>query len=135
MHDPQYDGAAFSGPRDVVDFLLDATTAHAIVAEDLQGRVILWNRGAESLYGCTAADAVGALTSEDLYPPSIVASGLPARMRAAAAGDGHWNGETVGCRRNGEQFAARVAVTPWRANGGIAGFLLVSQELTHDWTR
>jgi PAS domain S-box-containing protein len=134
MHDPQYDGASFPGPDDVVRLLLDATTTHAIVGEDLQGRVVLWNRGAELLYGCTAADAVGALVSKDLHPPSIVASGLPERMRAVAANGGHWQGETVGCRRNGEHFAARVAVTPWRADGAVAGFLVVSQELTHDWT-
>jgi PAS domain S-box-containing protein len=133
MHDPQYDGSALRGPRDVVALLLEATTAHALVGEDLQGRVILWNRGAEALYGCAAAEAVGILTARELYPPSVVASGLPDRMRAAAADGGQWTGETVGWRRNGEQFAARVAVTPWRANGGVAGFLVVSQELTHDW--
>jgi PAS domain S-box-containing protein len=133
MHDPQYDGSAFRGPHDVVDLLLDGTTAHAIVGEDLQGRVILWNRGAEVLYGCTAGDAIGTLASEDLYPPSVVASGLPGRMRAAAVASGHWHGEALGCRRSGQHFAARVAVTPWRADGQVAGFLVVSQELTHDW--
>jgi PAS domain-containing protein len=86
MDDPQYGGSPFSGPRDVVDVLLGATTTLAIVGEDLQGRVVLWNRGAESLYGCTAAAAVGALIANDLHPPSIVASGLPARMRRRAGG-------------------------------------------------
>jgi PAS domain S-box-containing protein len=134
MDHPHYDGSTFPGASDVLQLLLDATTTHAIVGEDLSGRVVLWNAGAEALYGWTAGDAIGALTPKDLHPPSVVASGVPERMRAEAAASGSWTGEAVGCRRNGESFAARTAVTPWRVAGRVAGFLLVTQELRHEWT-
>lgn len=47
--------------------LLDAVE-QAVVARDLAGRVVYWNRFAERLYGWTAAEAMGR-TLQDLIVP------------------------------------------------------------------
>jgi len=47
---------------------LIATTSDAILSYDLEGRVIIWNPAAETLYGYSADEIVGR-TLETLYPP------------------------------------------------------------------
>ncbi|WP_322796819.1 PAS domain S-box protein [Tepidiforma sp.] len=42
----------------------------AIVSRDLEGRILSWNRGAEQLYGWTAAEMIGQ-TADRLVPPGL----------------------------------------------------------------
>ena len=81
--------------------LLDAVDA-AVVALDLRGTVILWNRGAELLYGWSGEEAVGRPASEFFYAGS--AAGAIAVLRA----EGRWEGELELARRDGSRFPAYV---------------------------
>jgi PAS domain S-box-containing protein len=72
--------------KEFLERLIDATP-EGVVAADLRGRVLLWNKGAERVTGFTAAEVVGHLSVGDLYPPGQ-ASALMAMVRAArTAGD------------------------------------------------
>ncbi len=51
----------------------------AIVAADRQGKILLMNEAAETLFGCTIADTES-ITAEDLYPPGV-AREIMAKMR------------------------------------------------------
>lgn len=62
-------------PIDLASFV--ASAADAIVIADREGRVVLWNGGAEKLFGYSAAEAMG--ESLDLV--------IPERFRAR-----HWAG-------------------------------------------
>jgi PAS domain S-box-containing protein len=62
----------------------------AIVATDWEGRVVYWNRAAESLYGWLASDAVGR-DFDALVRPEAKDT-LP-RLRHVLARDGAWRGE------------------------------------------
>lgn len=53
--------------RDFLERLIDASS-DAIIAADLRGRLVVFNRAAEKLYGLTAAEARSQLTVRDLYP-------------------------------------------------------------------
>ena len=53
--------------RNFLQSLIDASV-DAIVAADMSGKIILFNRGAQRLYGYTAAEAVGKMHVAALYP-------------------------------------------------------------------
>jgi len=70
-----------------LSLLIDGATGYAIYMLDAEGRVTIWNRGAERMKGWTEAEVIGA----DLaifYTPDDVAAGKPADdlARAAALG-------------------------------------------------
>jgi len=53
--------------KDFLEKLIDSTV-DAIVAADVSGDVVLFNQGAERIYGYTAEEVVGKMTVEALYP-------------------------------------------------------------------
>ena len=53
--------------RNFLQSLIDASV-DAIVAADMQGTIILFNKGAQQLYGHDAADAIGKMNARALYP-------------------------------------------------------------------
>jgi PAS domain S-box-containing protein len=67
-----------------------SVTRDAIILVDLENRVRYWNRGAEGVYGWTAAEAVGAnlhpLVYDETHPPPLAA-------RDAIMLSGEWSGE------------------------------------------
>jgi two-component system, cell cycle sensor histidine kinase and response regulator CckA len=68
--------------------LLDLAT-DAIIAGDMQDRVVYWNRAAESLYGYKSEEAIGTALSQLLSQ----AQGLFAEARSQTMRLGHWEGE------------------------------------------
>ena len=54
--------------KDFLERLIDATV-DGIVAADLRGRILLWNKGAERVTGFSAAEVVGTMSIADVYPP------------------------------------------------------------------
>ena len=53
--------------RNFLQSLIDASV-DAIVAADMKGTIILFNQGAQELYGYAAADVIGKLNARKLYP-------------------------------------------------------------------
>ncbi len=80
----------------------------AIFAWEVSGGIILWNRGAEELYGYAAAEALGR-RSRDLLgtPPEQVAAFMAALER-----EGRWEGELTHTTKAGRRItvAARLAL-------------------------
>ncbi|HWE25011.1 MAG TPA: PAS domain S-box protein [Myxococcales bacterium] len=54
--------------KDFLERLIDATV-DGIVAADLRGRILLWNKGAERVTGFSAAETVGKMSVTEVYPP------------------------------------------------------------------
>ena len=85
--------------------LLDAAR-DAIQVHDLQKRILYWNRGAERLYGWTAAETVG-------HPGPEVVEGETSAFNAAweaVLRDGEWKGELEKVDRGGRK---RVVEARW----------------------
>lgn len=55
--------------KDFLERLIDSSV-DAIIAADLSGKVILFNKGAEAICGYAAAEVLGRLNAKDLYPNS-----------------------------------------------------------------
>ncbi|MDX6541389.1 MAG: two-component system, cell cycle sensor histidine kinase and response regulator CckA [Gaiellales bacterium] len=108
--------------------LLEAVNA-ALICTDLGGRVSVWNRGAEELYGWTAEDAVGQQLL-DLIVSDEDKGALGETAGALAAG-GSLDRELTVNRKDGSSFSAHVRTGPIRNEAGaIIGAVEVSLDLT-----
>ncbi|MGZ6125531.1 MAG: PAS domain S-box protein, partial [Myxococcales bacterium] len=90
--------------KEFLERLIDAT-ADGIVAAGLDGKVLLFNRGAERMSGLSASEVVGKWNARDLYPPGQ-AREIMRRLRAARSA-----GEEFG-RMRCELVAASGEVIP-----------------------
>lgn len=59
--------AELSRTKEFLEGLIQATV-DAIIASDMKGNVLLFNRGAERIYGWSAAEVIGKRKVTDLYP-------------------------------------------------------------------
>src|SRR5262249_43998841 len=96
-------GAAIGG-NDLETVLLDHIDASVMVV-DLEGTVISWNSGAETLYGWTREEGLGANARELVVPEATSAAD---RLAAELRRDGRWDGEVVVRRKDGSPFTAYV---------------------------
>ncbi len=81
----------------------------AVVAVDLTGHIVLWNRFAETLYGWAADEVRGRHIGEVLASPLLMDS---AGAHMAQLRDGEsWSGEFFVQRRDGTAFMAQVSAS------------------------
>jgi PAS domain S-box-containing protein len=80
----------------------------AIIVTDLEGRITLWNRGAEKIYGWSTAEAIGQ-TSAGLFGLEAAAAFTDAFRSAATTGD--WRGELSLHNRQGRPLIVRLNLT------------------------
>jgi len=81
----------------------------AILAVDLTGRIIFWNRFAERLYGWTEDEVQGRNIVEVLAAPLLMESAR-ANMGQLRRGE-NWSGEFLVQRRDGMTFIAHVSAS------------------------
>src|ERR1051326_2081980 len=131
-----FDTAAIQQGPEALEFMLSlisSSTEYSIIGKDLDGTIVLWNEGARRLYGYSPEEVVGKLNSSILHTPEDVESGLPRRIMEIALHRGKWEGSVKRVRKGGEQFPARLVLTPRRdATGIFVGFLLISKDTSGD---
>jgi PAS domain S-box-containing protein len=66
--------------KDFLERLIDSSV-DAIIAADMQGRIILFNKGAEAILDYTAQEVVGTMTIRQLYPAGV-AERIMAQLRS-----------------------------------------------------
>src|SRR5580704_8083290 len=84
----------------------------AILSKDLKGTINAWNRGAERIFGYTAAEAVGK-PMVMLFPPELAGeeSDILDRIRVGESVEHH---ETVRVRKDGRRIDVSVTISPIR---------------------
>lgn len=108
--------------------LLDAV-GQAVVATDLEGTVVYWNRAAEATYGWTAEEALG--SSAELLLPSDASRETAADIFATVVSGETWTGEFHVGRRDGSTFLAWVSDTPvLDVDGNLIAIIGVSSDMT-----
>src|SRR3984957_5089867 len=113
--------------------ILESSTEHSVIAKDLEGNILLWNEGARHLYGYEPDEVVGKVNSSILHVPEDVVAGLPGQIMRTALEKGKWEGSLSRQRKNGDQFTARVVITPRRdVSGKAIGFLLISNDISDE---
>ena len=131
-----FDGSIVSTAQEAVEFItniLESSTEYSVIAKDLSGKILLWNEGARRLYGYEPDEVVGKANSSILHAPQDVKAGVPEQIMQAALEHGKWEGTLARQRKSGDQFTARVVITPRRdPSGKPVGFLLISKDISDE---
>src|SRR5882672_10458291 len=118
---------------DFIGNILESSTEYSVIGKDLDGKILLWNEGARRLYGYEPEEVIGRANSSILHTPEDVKLGKPRQILDAALREGKWEGTINRLRKNGQQFTARVVITPRRDSTGRAiGFLLISKDISEE---
>lgn len=121
---------SIAGMRDELALLIDGATNYAIYLLDPDGRVTIWNRGAERIKGWTAAEIVGR-DFAIFYPADEVAAGKPQSDLARATALGRFEEDSWRLRKDGSEFLASVTMTALRDEAGaLRGFGKVVRDIT-----
>jgi two-component system sensor kinase FixL len=119
-----------AGMRDELALLIDGATNYAIYMLDPEGRVTIWNRGAERIKGWTADEVVGR-DFAIFYPADEVAAGKPQSDLERAGVLGRFEEDSWRLRKDGSEFLASVTMTALRDDSGaLKGFGKVVRDIT-----
>jgi PAS domain S-box-containing protein len=131
-----FDSSIFGTAQEAVDFIaniLESSTEYSVIAKDLTGKILLWNEGARRLYGYEPNEVVGRANSSILHAPQDVAAGVHEQIMQMALEHGKWEGTLTRQRKSGDQFTARVVITPrCDPSGKPMGFLLMSKDISDE---
>lgn len=97
-------------PSDSLHTRVLGCVGQAVVATDLQGRIIFWNDFAESLYGWSALEAMGRNIVDVTPSPDMV--GMASEIMSSLQLGERWSGEMTLQRRDGSTFPALVTDAP-----------------------
>jgi two-component system sensor kinase FixL len=115
-----------------LSLLIDGAATYAIYMLDADGRVAIWNKGAERIKGWTEDEVVGRHCSL-FYPPEDVASGKCEDDLARVEALGRIEEESWRLRKDGSEFLASVAITALRdESGALRGFGKVLRDVTDE---
>jgi len=121
------DGAAAA---EELNLLIDGAEDYAIYMLDPEGRVTIWNEGAERLQGWTEAEIVGEHCSI-FYPVDAVEAGKPGIDLERARELGKFEEEDWRVRKDGSEFLAHVSITALhKEDGKLRGFGKVLRDAT-----
>lgn len=108
-----------------------ATSPAAIICTDADGTIRFWNRGAEGIFGYTAAEAEG--KGIDLIVPSrMKGAHLGGMHRVASGGTPTLIGKSVqvpAIRKDGQEISVELALSMWDDAGRVS-FGAVVRDLT-----
>jgi diguanylate cyclase (GGDEF)-like protein/PAS domain S-box-containing protein len=108
--------------------LLDAV-GQAVIATDPQGKVVYWNKAAESLYGWSAKEAMRRPIVE-ITPSEELAERAKEIMTELGRGRS-WTGEFTVRRKDGTTFPVMVTDTPVHdEQGNLVAIIGVSMDIT-----
>ena len=131
-----FDHSLVNNTQQAVDFIsniLESSTEHAIIGQDVDGTILLWNEGARRAYGYEPEEVIGRIDSSLLHTPEDVAAGKHREIMASTLHNNKWEGIGERVRKNGENFIAHVVMTLWRDDQGNAiGFLLISKDISQE---
>ncbi|MEW6613141.1 MAG: sensor histidine kinase [Pseudomonadota bacterium] len=125
------DTADFNPSDQLLPLLVDSVQDYAIVMLDPVGRVAIWNKGAERIFGYQEAGMVGRSFS-CLFTPEDIQQGVPEKeleiaQEKGSAPDNRWL-----VRKDGSRFFATGAISPIRDGAsGLRGFAKVVHDTTH----
>lgn len=108
--------------------LLDAVE-QAVIATDLEGTVVYWNSFAQSLYGWSAAEAIGSNILE--LTPAEEARDHAVELLSRFQQGKSWSGEFVVRKKDGSVFPAMVTDSPiFNKQGTLVGVVGVSVDIS-----
>ncbi|MDE8653678.1 PAS domain S-box protein [Novosphingobium album (ex Liu et al. 2023)] len=118
-----------------LDLLIDSAKRHAICLLDLGGRVVIWNAGAERLYGWQGAEVVGK-PYDMMFGADDRDAGVPGLQLAEARREGTFQGRSWRQRKDGSRFHAEVTISRILDDAGaVIAFGQVVRDITEESAR
>ncbi len=110
--------------------LVVESSSDAIISISLDGIILTWNAGAESLYGYAASEAIGQSVA------MLIAPGAPEEiawlLERTARGENVTDYELVRARKNGRRVDVALTLSPIK---NAAGEIVAASAITRDITR
>jgi PAS domain S-box-containing protein len=101
----------------------------AIIGYALDGTITDWNRGAERLYGHTAAELIGQSFAR-LVPPELQDE-LPALLARLATGERVEAHETIRVRKGGQRIEVSLTLSPIEDDRGrVVGAAVIARDIS-----
>jgi len=101
----------------------------AVIATDLQGKILYWNGPAERIYGWNSSEVIGENVMEFMSEEESKAHA--SEIMAALKLGKSWSGEFRVRHRDGHEFPVRVTNTPIvNEQGNLTGIIGVSRDIT-----
>ncbi|HEV2912213.1 MAG TPA: PAS domain S-box protein [Pyrinomonadaceae bacterium] len=108
--------------------LIESVTDYSIIIQDMDGRIEVWNPGAERMFDYTQAEAVGQ-SIEIIFTPEDRAQGAHLAEMKTAREQGVANDERWHLRKDGSRFYVSGVLTLLR-DGGLMGYAKIARDLT-----
>jgi len=113
--------------------ILAGSTEYSIIAEDLSGNILAFNKGASLIYGYTPEEVIGKANVRILHLEEDVKSGTVDHILDTARTTGRYEGEVMRRRKTGEVFPVQVTFTLRRnEHGQPIGFVVISKDITKE---
>lgn len=109
--------------------LVEQATDLAICLLDAEGRILLWNRGAEKVFGWSASEIIGQHISV-LSVPDDRTLGIAERELAIAAKDGRASDTRWHLRKDGRRVFVDGLTEPTFEDGRLTGFAKFAHDIT-----
>ncbi|MBI5684193.1 MAG: PAS domain S-box protein [Verrucomicrobia bacterium] len=100
--------------------------SEALIVREMDGVIRSWNRGAEALYGWTAAEAAG----QRIFALLRTAAASVQEFQTALEKTGHWEGEQVHITRGGQHVTVESRQTATRTADGRLLVLESNRDVT-----
>jgi two-component system CheB/CheR fusion protein len=108
--------------------LIESVMDYAIIIQDGEGRIEVWNPGAERMFGYTAAEAVGQ-SIEIIFTPEDREQGAHLEEMTRARENGHAAGERWHLHKDGSRFYVSGVLTVL-SDGRLNGYAKIARDLT-----
>ncbi|MDF3059254.1 MAG: hypothetical protein K0R17_3469 [Rariglobus sp.] len=110
--------------------LVEGVEDYAIFMLNPLGRVMIWNTGAERIYGHSVHEIVGRKFNR-FYPPEDRRQGKPELALAAAVTVGRFQHEGWQVRKDGSRYWAIGGITAMRdEKGKLSGFSVITRDIS-----
>ncbi|MFM0203324.1 chemotaxis protein CheB [Paraburkholderia fungorum] len=105
-----------------------STNDFAIIVQDIDGRVVTWNKGAERIFGYNESEMAGQLLDR-LYLPEEREANAPSVERQRAQHDGRVEDERWYVHKGGARLYCSGVITPVSSDS-FSGFAKIMRDLT-----
>ena len=103
--------------------LLVDTALDAVVTCDVESQIVVWNAGAERIFGWSREEAVGLRLTDTIIPAEFVEAHTAGMARFIASGEGPVLGKRIEIEaqdRNGRRFPVELSINPIPTSAGLS---------------